>query len=304
MEKSPSQLSKDEKIAFLNRIIEGDDYTTDLLPVFQEFLDDPDAEVRKLAISGLWDYPVPEMIDELMSKATDDPSQEVRSRAIVTLGRYIYEGNMADYGFNWGQLDELMREEELPEADFLRVKDFLLRLAKDETLPLDSQRFAIEALSFLSDPEVVELIEKAYAHPDTKMKTSALFAMGRQGGQQWREIILREIDNPIGELQLEAVRAAGESFLEEAAPKLMKLAETDDKNLRMEAIWALGKTGGDGVEEFLESCAFDDLDPDIREVAQAAQEELAIFTRVIDEDDLMEFGDLDLDEIEFGDELD
>ena len=280
MEKD-EQLTKEEKIKFLTRVVQGEDYSTDYWPVLREYIEDEDAEVRSLALDGLWDYPMPELIAPLFEIARNDPSQEVRSKAIVTLGRYIYEGDMADYDFNWGGMEELMREDELPEEDFLRVKDFLLELVRDESQPLDSRRFAIEALSFLNKPEVQDLIMAAYAHPDVKMKVSAIFAMGRQGNQRWADTLLKELDSEVKELQYEAVRAAGEAYLDKAVPRLKELALADDRDLQLEAIWGLGKIGGEGVPEFLHDLA-DDEDKEIREIAEAALEELSLWSEDLD----------------------
>ena len=270
------QLTKGEKIEFLTRIVEGEDYSADYWPVLREYLEYQDAEVRSLALEGLWDYPMPELITTLFKIARNDPNQEVRSKAIVTLGRYIYEGDMADYDFDWGDMDDLMREDELPEEDFLKVKDFLLELVRDDSQPLDSQRFAVEALSFLNEPEVQGLIEAAYAHPDVKMKVSAIFAMGRQGDQRWTNTLLKELDNKVKELQYEAVRAVGEAYLDAAAPRLKELALVDDKALQLEAIWSLGKIGGEGVSELLYDLA-DSEDKEIKEMAEAALDELNLW---------------------------
>ena len=276
MEKG-EQLTKEEKITFLTDVIEGEDYFTDYWPVLCDYLEDKDAEVRSLALDGLWDYPMPELIALLFEIARNDPSQEVRSKAIVTLGRYIYEGSMADYDFDWGAMEELMREDELPEEDFLRVRDFLFELVRDEGQPLDSRRFAIEALSFLNEPEVQDLIEATYTHPDVNMKVSAIFAMGRQGDQRWADPLLKELDSEVKDLQYEAVRAAGEACLDKAASRLKELALVDDKNLQLEAIWALGKIGGEDVSEFLYDLA-DDEDEEVREMAEAALEELNLWS--------------------------
>ncbi len=289
MEKG-EQLTKKEKTELLTRVIEGEDYTTDYWPVLRDYLEDEDAEVRSLALEGLWDYPVPELIAPLFEIARNDPSQEVRSKAIVTLGRYIYEGDMADYDFDWGGMEELMREDELPEKDFLRVKEFLLDLVRDEGQPLDSRRFAIEALSFLNEPEVQDLIGAAYAHPDVKMKVSAIFAMGRQGDQRWADTLLKELGSEVKELQYEAVRAAGEAYLDKAVPRLKELALIDDKDLQLEAIWALGKIGGEDVSEFLYDLA-DDEDREVREMAEAALEELSLWSEELPWDELGQLGE-------------
>ena len=290
--KKGEQLTKEEKIEFLTHIVEGEDYATDYWPVLREYLEDRDAKVRSLALDGLWDYPAPELIAPLFEIARNDPSQGVRSKAIVTLGRYIYEGNMADYDFDWGAMEELMREDELPEEDFLRVKDFLLELVRDERQPLDSRRFAIEALSFLNEPGVQDLIEAAHTHPDVRMKVSAIFAMGRQGDQRWADTLLKELDSEVKELQYEAVRAAGEACLDKAAPRLKDLALVDDKNLQLEAIWALGKIRGEGVSEFLYDLT-DDENEEVREMAEAALEELNLWSEDLEWDEFGQLGEDD-----------
>jgi hypothetical protein len=274
--KKREELSKQEKIEFLTRIIERNDYIVNYQPVLEDFLDDADPEIRALAVSGLWDYPDPALIDYLLTAAKEDPSQEVRSKALVVLGRYIYEGDLACYDFDFGPMEELIRYDELPEENFRRVQDFLLQVAKDEDESLDSRRFAIEALSFLHDAEVLSLIEGAYNHPDLKMKVSAIFAMGRNSHESWEPFILRELDSTTPELQYEAVRAAGEAYLDRATHRLISLIEsTEERTLRLEAIWALGRTGGDEAYVFLEELQFNRLeDREVREVAEAALEEL------------------------------
>ena len=266
-----STYSKEEKIKYLHDIIESDDYSLDYMKTFIQYMDDEDPEVRALAISGLWDYPEPELIDSLLAKARNDPSLQVRSTAIAILGRYIYEGEMADYDFDWGAMDALMREDELPEEDFLRVKDFLLDIFHNEAEALEIRATALEALGFLVEPEILELVAAAYARPE--MKKSAIIAMGRGGHEGWRDVLLEELHNPKREIRLEAIRAVGEAGFEEAVPRLKELARSRDKEIRLEAIWALGKVGGEEEREFLEARARA-KDKEVREIAQAALFEL------------------------------
>jgi HEAT repeat protein len=293
MEKNRDQLSKEERIQFLSRIVEGRDYFTDYLPVLKDFLDDEEAEVRKLAITGLWDYPRPEMVEVLLDKAQSDPDEGVRCRAIITLGRYVFEGMMADYDFDWGPMTEIVREGELPKEDFLRVKEFLLDLCRNQEKTLDERRFAIEALSFLTNPEVFEIIEEAYAHPDKKMKMSAVFAMGRNGDVCWHDAILDELHSPVGELQLEAIRAAGEAGFDRAGKTLWRLTYSDDRDVKLEAIWSLGQTGWEGAFERLDDLVFFGEDKEIRETAELALEEWYLYSGQLedfyDEGDWEEF---------------
>jgi HEAT repeat protein len=278
MEKSKDRLGKDERIQFLSRIVEGRDYLPDYLPVFKDFLDDEEAEVRQLAISGLWNSPQPELIEVLFDKANNDPDEGVRCKAIITLGRYVYEGVMAEYDFDWGEMEETMHEEELPKEDFLRVKEFLLAVYRDQDKTIDERRYAVEALSFSSEPEIIEIIEDAYAHPDNKMKMSAIFAMGRNGHSRWEDTILNELYSPVRELQLEAIKAAGEAGFDRAGKPLWRLTFSDDRDVKLEAIWSLGQTGWEGAFERLDDLAFLSEDEEIRDTAEAALEEWYLYS--------------------------
>jgi HEAT repeat protein len=254
------------------------------LPVLKDFLDDEEAEVRKLALTGLWDYPTSEMIGVLFDKAENDPDEKVRCRAVITLGRYIYEGEMADYDFDWGSLKEIMREDELPQEDFLRVKEFLLGFYRDQEKTLDERRFSVEALGFLTDPEVFEIIEEAYAHSDKKMKMSAIFAMGRSGNVRWEDAILDELHSPVKELQIEAIRAAGESGFEGAGKVLQRLTYSDDRDVKLESIWALGQTGWEGAFERLDELTYLGEDAEIREAAELALEDWFLYSGSLEGD--------------------
>ena len=270
--------SKKERIALLKRIVEVPDYMTDDSPVLRDHLDDPEPEVRMLAIQGLWDYPDAEFIPLLFAAAENDPDEQVRCRAIVTLGRYIYEGEMGDYDFDFGPMEEVMRLDELSKEDFLKVKEFLLGIYRDESKTLDEQRFAVEALSFLSDEEVFAIIEEAHAHPEPKMKLSAIFSMGRSGHMRWTEVILNELHNPDPDLQREAIRAAGEAGLTDAGKDLWRLTYSEDRETQLEAIWALGQSGWEGAFDRLDELSLDIIDPEIQETAEAALEEWYIYS--------------------------
>jgi len=276
-------LTKQEKITFLKDVVGASDFTTDYLPVLLEYLDDEDPEVRALAIENLWDYPEPELIDHLIDKAEHDPSADVRCKAIITLGRFIYEGEMADYDFDWGEMEELMRADELPQEDFLRVRRFLIDLYRDAAKPLDERRYAVEALGFHTDDEVFSIIEEAYAHPDPKMKMSAIFAMGRSANVRWTDTILKELHNPRKELQVEAIRAAGEIGLEEAGKELWRLTYSEDRDVKLEAIWALGQTGWEEAFERLDELTILGEDEEIREVAEDALEEWSLFSGLMED---------------------
>jgi HEAT repeat protein len=282
-----SNWTRDEKIQYLQALIDDEEMSLDAFPVLAILVEDEDPEVRKLAVTGLWDHPRSEMIDRLCELVQHDPSQEVRSKAVVTLGRFIYEGDdddLADDDLAWGDEDEELPVEQLSKKDFQRVKAFLMDLIRDDRQPSETRRFAVEAISFSNTPEVREIIAQAYAQADHKMKVSAIFAMGRSGDRAWSSILLQELESPVRELQFEATRAVGEAGLAAASPTLKRLVESGDLDLKLEAIWSLGRAGGPGVHRFLSETARSD-DEDVREVAEAALEELAVTEAAEDDRD-------------------
>lgn len=287
--------NREEKIEFLDFVINDEErFFHDCLPLLELLLDDEDVEVRKLAVTALWDYPRVEVIDWLFDIIRHDPSPEVRSTAVAALGQFIFEGVMEDYDSPpWGPEDP----ESLPRADFLRVRQFLLDLIGDDNQSLETRRFAVEAISFLPEPEVVAVIQEAYEHPDPKMKLSAVFAMGRNSNAIWTAPLLKELESSVPEMQYEATRAVGESYLREAAPILRRLAQSDDKMLALEAIWSLGKAGGAGARFFLQECTASD-DPEVREVAEAALDELDMLEVIENEDSHLEWVEDDHEEDE------
>ena len=288
------ELSKEERVSLLKQIIKAPSYTTDYSSVLENHLDDPDPEVRVLAITGLWDYPDQEYIPLLFDAAENDPSEHVRCRAIITLGRYVYEGEICSYDFDFA-MDESADADQMSQEDFLKIQDFLFKIHHDENKTFDERRFALEALSFSSAQKVLDLIAKAYAHSNPKMKLSAIFSMGRSGNVRWTETILKELYNPDPELQREAIRAAGEVGLTEAGKDLWRLTYSEDRDVQLEAIWSLGQSGWEGAFERLEELSFMSTDLEIQEAAEVALEEWYIFSGAMT-DEMFDENGFDLDD--------
>jgi hypothetical protein len=262
----------EQRLEHLEYVIAAQEPGMDYSDFFVSHLDDEDPRVRALAMEGLWIYADPTLIDRLIEMAEQDPSPLVRNKAISTLGAFVYQGEMADYEYDWGPMSEMMREEELPEEDFERVKTYLLGIYYDETRTLDERRFALEALSFHSDPKIAEMIEEAYHYPEREMKISAIFAMGRNGKVVWHEIIECELYSEDQEIQFEAIRAAGQLGLENLGADLLRLTYADERDIMLEAIEALGQTGWEGAFERLEALT-SHPDAEIAEVAEDALED-------------------------------
>ena len=252
-----SIMTEDEKLEFLRTLSEAESWQDSFRPLYEQMIDDDSARVRAEAIAALWELADEKYIEPLMRKAENDPDTSVRARAASVLGIYIYDG---------------LVESELDHARFLEVRKFLMDLASDPDEDLSVRRLALEALSFDPEEDVCDLIEWAYEHSSLEVRISAVFAMGRAGSVRWHDRILEELDSDDAKMKLEAVRAAGEAHLTEATPRLRSLTRHADRDIRIEAIWALSHTGGPGALETLEMCAQSE-DEEIRRVAASAVDE-------------------------------
>ena len=103
-------------------------------------------------------------------------------------------------------------------------------------------------------------------------------------------------------MRFEAVRAAGELELTDAAQELADLTEDDDHQVREAAIWSLGQVGGEVALNALTQLLEQAEDEDMQDFIEEAMENLQ-FTDEVAQFSLLEFGpdgdeddELDLDD--------
>ncbi|MBN1412960.1 MAG: HEAT repeat domain-containing protein [Spirochaetales bacterium] len=290
-------MSKEEKLDLLEQISCNDDsiftnYTKEILLL----MDDPDPDIKLKAILASWDYPSIGMSEKLLDLAENDPDEKIRAKAIVALGRYIYELSYDDFGIDFGVED--MNEDEQKELDqYKKISNFLLRINKDSSSTKDERRYAMEALSFLDREEISHMIQKAYNSGDPLLKLSAIFSMGRSGMERWEKDILAELNSDDPMIIKEAVKAAGECGIKQAGKILRRLTYAENRDLQLAAIWALGQTGWDEGYERLQELAGTFGDEEIQACAQQAMEEWEVMNAADEMDeDLYENGELDLED--------
>jgi HEAT repeat protein len=215
--------------------------------VFRLGLEDVDAEVRAQSIRSLWEAQDPALIAPLLDYMLHDPEVDVRAAAAGGLGRFVYLGEVDD----------------LPAPQARRVADALLAAVRG-TDDVEVRRRALEAVAYSSRPEVADLIERAYAAADDKLRVSAVFAMGRSADTRWAAPVMRELANEMQEMRFEAVRAAGELELGDALQDLTELVDDHDAAVRSAAIWSLSQVGGAEaarvLQRLLETAGEDEVD--------------------------------------------
>ncbi len=218
-------------------------------------LKDQDAEVRCKAIEGLWENDEPSLINPLIHLLEQDSSEKVQAAAATALGKFAM----------------LAEHEKLRSCHISRLCHALLTTIDDKSKPVEVRRRALEAAAPLSLPQVKEAIMNAYQSHNSKLRISAIYAMGRNCDCSWLPTLLKELASADAEIRYEAVRACSE--LGEAAPHLIELIKDPDTDVQLAAIQALGKIGGTEAKEHLQHCLNNSSEA-IHQAAEQALQEL------------------------------
>ena len=236
-------------------------------------LEDPNSQVRFIALRSLQDYEVKDLIHFFLQLLGGDPDEEIRALAASNLGKYVYLGET----------------ERLSPTSLETIENSLLKAAQTGESPLVRRR-ALESLGFSSRGEVPDLIEYAINTQDENWMTSALFAIGRTYDQRWAPNVLKLLDHSSSRIRIEAIRAAGELELADARPHLLDALEADEPEDRMAAAWSLSQIGGGGLQQIFESLLNKSENDEETEVIEEALDNL-VFNQSIGLYDLDDFED-------------
>lgn len=203
--------------------------------LFRLALTDELADIRQLAITGLWEDESSSLLTDLISVAVTDESVDVRAAAIVHIGdaipRLIEGGD-----------DELVE----------RIGELVLTLAEDADESAIIRRRAIEALGGLGQTdETRELILDSIKHGDQTLEAAALVAMGRSLESRWLPHVRGAIVDDDPEIRYEASRALGAIGTTDDVALLAERTLDEDSDVRRAAVLALGEIGGPGAVRIL-----------------------------------------------------
>jgi HEAT repeat protein len=222
-------------------------------------LHDADAEIRRLAVTGLWEDETRSLLDEIIEVARDDDSIDVRAAAIALLGDALL------------RMEDDDSEPELVE----RIGELVLTYAADDLEPSIVRRRAVEAVGALEQHDRTrEAILDAFQHGDATLEAGALVAMGRSLESRWRTIVQAALTSEDPELRFEAARALGMIGTSDDVAELSELTLDEDTDVRQAAIAALGEIGGPGAIRVLRNLsrqAHDGDDDVINDALDAAQ---------------------------------
>ena len=249
------KIEPDRRRKIIDRLVElaEDNFELNFDEIYKNCLRDHDEDVRVKAIEGLWENEETALISIFIRMLNEDPSEKVQAAAARGLSKFA----------------ELAELKKLGPSSSSRVSQALLAILSDRAKPREVWRRALEAAAPLSLPEVKNAIGEAYKSVDSKMKNSAIYAMGKSCDAVWLPILIKELSNPTADVRYEAAGACGEICDEEAVPHLIKLTQDKDLEVQQAAILALGKIGGAKAKTHLVKCA-NNPDENISEAAEAA----------------------------------
>src|SRR5690606_9323351 len=154
------------------------DFETDYTLVGMMAIDDEDPEVRRLALELTAFIEERPYMDTLFEIAQNDAADEVRAAALKSLGAFILRAEL-------GSLSENVTAP---------VVQYLLTVLRNQREDSEVRARALESFGYSSHEAVPGEIQRAYNGDDSRIKTSAIFAMGASGDDQWAEFIVHELE--------------------------------------------------------------------------------------------------------------
>lgn len=254
-----SESTEERRLEIISQLVRlcQTNFRLDFNAVFLFCLQDQDPEIRVQAINGLSEDENQHHIAPLVKTIKTDSSTEVRAVATIALGRFAV---LAELG-------------ELSEGNAHQVYTTLHDIADNDAESVELKSLALEAISPLNLSRINELIENAYNSNDSKLKTSAIRAMGRNCSPYWLDVLTDEINNDDAGIRYEIARAFGEIAVDEAIPCLLKLMNDENFWVKETVVHALESIGSEKARQELVNLT-KNPDPKIRRTARQAIKEL------------------------------
>jgi HEAT repeat protein len=215
-----------------------DNIELDFTSVFRISLADEDEQVRERATRGLWECEDRAVIRPLIALMQGDRSVKVRVAAAMSLGNFV----------------DMAQDGKLLPRDGDRMREAFMAVIDNVHEEPEVRRRSIEAVASFQTPEIEKIIRQAYEGEDSKLRQSAVYAMGRNSDTMWLPLIIEELEDPDAAMRYEAANACGALGDESTVPHLIRLIDDDDFEVQISAIQALGNVGGSLAKRALLQC--------------------------------------------------
>ncbi|MSQ06195.1 MAG: HEAT repeat domain-containing protein [Dehalococcoidia bacterium] len=234
-----------------------DNAEMDFFSIFKICLKSDSEEVLSKAMEGLWEYEDRSTIPALVQVLQSKKSPEVRAAAANALGKFA----------------TLAQDGKILAKDGNLVRDSLMKVLQDASEHLEVRRRSLEAVAPFNGGEVRKFVQWAYKSQEPKLKSSAIFAMGRTGETSWLSVLIKELQSREPVVRYETAQACGELGDDAVAPHLIPLLHDDDYQVQLAGISSLGKVGGPLAKRALLRC-IKEGDATLEEAARAALENI------------------------------
>ncbi len=131
--------------------------------ILREVLHDPDEQVRRLAVHGLWEDNRPSLVEPLVGLVGTDPAAAARAAAAMSLGCFVLLGALG----------------EIAEGPAQRAEQALRTAWYRPNEAIEVRCRALEGLAYADASDVRDLIHVAYYDDEALLRQSAVLAMGR-----------------------------------------------------------------------------------------------------------------------------
>lgn len=254
------------------------DWPRDAAEMFQKILNDSRAEEsdRLVAAQLAGDSTVinDDLADALMAiiRNADGP-EKLRARAAISLGAVLEQADTEGF--------EDPDDVPISERTFRNIQDTLHRVYLDHTNSKEVRRRILEASVRAPQEWHQKAVMAAYSGGDKEWQLTAVFSMRWVRG--FDSQILEALRSAEAEIQYEAINAAGNWELDAAWPRVVVLLNeaSTPKPLLLAAIGAASSIRPEEARETLIDLAASDDE----EIAEAADEAIAISEPIPDEDD-------------------
>ncbi len=256
------EIAGELRAAIVSTLVELDEGVVllDLGEFLRVALADSFAPVRVWAIEGLHEFLSADLLTRFIALARSDEDAGVRAAAAEALGPFVLAGEL----------------DEFDAALSMRAEQTLLELLGDETQPVAVQCRALESIAYSGEAGVRQLIEESYYDENDELRVSAVVAMGRSADTHWRRMVVAELSSASPRMRAEACYACGELEATAGRSVLLELLLDEEEAVRLGAIFALARVGGEQARDALRLVA-DGEDDVLAEAAAVALEEMLFY---------------------------
>lgn len=203
-------------------------------------LQNDDLEVVHAALRAAVNYfGFPGIYERVFQMAQDAEDEDVRAAANAALWPVIQDGADYEIPADPGEEDS---DPGVPREIYEQTRDHLLSRVDAPMESMEVRRRCLEALGHLSfRPEVRATILRFYHEaPNPWVRLSAVYAMGLRRDDVFERLILEELYSKNSGILVEAVHSAANLGLEAAWPRVRELTAHVERDVRFEAIAAIG----------------------------------------------------------------